>query len=341
VLLTKKIYRTILYSAVFFLIGITLSVAIFGVNTFYAVCRVEVFNPINDICWHCIYPVRMGGIELVGSDIVSPADNISSPFCLCGTTTGVNTSFWEPARIIETVKDPWCFNLISADLSNGGYFLAGDYAADVEPKQSVFSQAHFYMLNVWAFLELFMDMECLEDSGFDVAYITEIDPTWNDDMLAFLINPEALLFGNPVAVLACMADAVAANLFYPLDYMFWCMGSWGSAYPLAGHKGDNSNIQDNAAIAAKMVYKLTRELALWDTASNECGPVMFPIWQKSHFRMQVMKPVKDSTCHVIGRSGLFWASLKNPPYEAEGNATDNFDWVLTRKKLCCVGYDWL
>jgi conjugal transfer pilus assembly protein TraU len=337
--LKKRIYRMILSPIASFLIGVVCSLAIFGVHTCYAVCRTESFNPMNDICWQCVYPVRMGGIELISSTIPSPADNISSDFCVCGTTTGVSTSFWEPARIIETVKDPWCFNLISSDLNNG-YFLGGDYTQEHQPKEAMFSQAHYYMLNVWSFLDLFMDIPCLEDTGFDVTYITEVDPTWNDDMLAFLINPEALLFGNPVAVLACMADAVAANLYYPADYLFWCMGSWGSAYPLAGHKGDNSYIQDNAAVAAKMIYKLTRELTLWDTASNVCGSVMYPIWQKSHYRMQVMKPVKDSTCHVIGRSGIFWASLKNPPYDAGGNATDNFDWVITRKKLCCVGYDW-
>ena len=28
------------------------------------------------------------------------------------------------------------------------------------------------------------------------------------------------------------------------------MGSWGSAYPLAGHKGNDDYIQDNAALAA-------------------------------------------------------------------------------------------
>lgn len=59
------------------------------------------------------------------------------------------------------------------------------------------------------------------------------------------------------------------------------MDSWGSTYP-RGTKGNNGYIQDSAAVAARMVYKLTRELVLRDTASNVCGAVMWPIRQKSH-----------------------------------------------------------
>ena len=308
----------------------------------FATCRSTTFNPINDICWECIYPVSIGGMEVIGTDLDSPPDTVGSQVCACGegatAIVGVSSSFWEPARIIETVKDPYCFNLIGANLSqNDDGFLAGTLASDTG-KEYTATQAHYYLLNVWSFLDLFMDMPCLEYQGFDLAYLTEIDPLWNDDLLAFILNPEAILFGNPVMQLACMADAAASTLGYPLDVLFWCMGSWGSSYPLAGHKTDNFYVQDNAAIAAKLVYKLTRQLMLWDTASNVCGPIMFPIWQKSHFRMHVMKPVKDWTCHPIGRSGMIWAEMKNPTLNTEGDAADNFDWVLFRKVLCCVGF---
>ncbi|MDA4835001.1 TraU family protein, partial [Enterobacter hormaechei] len=48
-------------------------------------------------------------------------------------------------------------------------------------------------------------------ASFDVAYMTEIDPLWNDDVLTTLINPEVALFNNPIAVAACAADCVAAS----------------------------------------------------------------------------------------------------------------------------------
>jgi len=302
-----------------------------------ATCSADFFNPITYIYWDCIFPVAIGGITIFGSDIDSPGDDISSPICICGTTIGLSASFWEPARIIETVKDPWCFNLIGADLGGNG-FLAGDSQRTTKASKSTFAQAHYYMLNVWSLLDLFLDLPCLENTGFDIGYITEVDPLWNDDLLAFLLNPEALLFGNPVLQFSCIADSVAANAGLPLDVLFWCMGSWGSAYPLTGHKGNDNIVEDNAALAGRLIYKLVREYTLTDTATNVCGPTMWPIWTKSHYRLQIMRPVRDYTCQPIGRSGLIWAAGKNPPYSAGGNAADNFDWVLTRKKLCCLGY---
>jgi conjugal transfer pilus assembly protein TraU len=66
-----------------------------------------------------------------------------------------------------------------------------------------------------------MDFPCTEKRDFDLAYMTEVDPLWNDDSLAFIINPEALLFGNPIAQTACVADSVAAAVYQPIDPLFW------------------------------------------------------------------------------------------------------------------------
>lgn len=303
----------------------------------YAVCKARIFNPLNDVCWHCIFPVRIGGMTILGSDIDSPSDNISSPICVCGTNIGIKASMWEPARLVETVKDAYCFNIIGAQLSNPAEgFLSGGYDTD-NVRKNAFAQAHWYVFPLWAILNLFLDSTCFEHGGFDLAYMTEIDPLWNDDILGFILNPEALLFANPVAQLACMADSVASTVGVPLSSLFWCMGSWGSAYPLTGHINNDFYVQDNAALAARMMYKMGRELLLWDTGINECGPVMMPIWVKEHYRMHMMKPVRDSTCHPIGRSGHIWASMKNPPGGTSSGSADNFDWMMFKKRLCCMG----
>lgn len=50
----------------------------------------------------------------------------------------------------------------------------------------------------------------------DIAYLSEVDPLWNDSTLSMLINPEAALFGNLIAQGACAADAAAASAGLPL-----------------------------------------------------------------------------------------------------------------------------
>ncbi len=307
----------------------------------HAVCRESFFNPITDIDWNGIFPVKIGGVELMGSDIDTPPDNISSPICVCGSPIpkiGITASFWEPARMVETVKDPYCFPLIGAQLSNPKPgFLGGaseESGEDLPPE--TFQQAHWYIFPVWGILNLFLDVPCLEKGGFDIAYMTEIDPLWNSDISSFLLNPEALLFGNPAAQLACGADSVASNAGYPLDPLFWCMGSWGSAYPLTGHIATADSVQANAGLAARMIYKLSREALTWDPGVNVCGPVVTPIWIKSHYRFQIVKPVRGSIVTPMGRSDLIWGADKNPAWGTVSNAPNNFLWMIFRKVSCCV-----
>ena len=79
------------------------------------------------------------------------------------------------------------------------------------------------------------DFPCLERGSFDLAYLTEVDPLWNDDELTLILNPEAVLFANPVAVAACAADCVAATAGFGIAEMFWCAGCQGGLYLLDGH----------------------------------------------------------------------------------------------------------
>ncbi len=315
-----------------------------------AKCESTFINPIADVCWQCIFPMKVGGVTLKHyADVPDSPETNKSAVCKCGIYFGVTSSFWQPAAIIETVKDPYCFPTLGISLSNPKEgFLGGSHkepqagaGAQGDSSGHTFQQAHWLKFNVWTILDLFYDIPCLETDGFDLAYMTEIDPLWNNGILAFLLNPEAILFANPAAQLSCVADSIAANTSVPIDQLFWCMGSWGSAYPLSGEVSNQSYVEANAAIAGRFTYKMARELALWDTGTSYCGPVIMPIWQKSHYRMHIVKPVRDKTCHPIGRSGLMWSQLKNPPYKASGNASDNFSWMLFKKTLCCLYYEYI
>ncbi|MFP1526985.1 TraU family protein [Escherichia coli] len=55
-------------------------------------------------------------------------------------------------------------------------------------------------------------MGCLEGGDLDIAYLSEIDPTWTDSSLTTILNPEAVIFANPIAQGACAADAMPVPL---------------------------------------------------------------------------------------------------------------------------------
>jgi conjugal transfer pilus assembly protein TraU len=304
-----------------------------------AVCAGSFLNPITDVCWHCILPIKLGGVTVMPGD-PDTLDLSNLPACACpspaGPRPGIPYSFWEPARYIETVKDPYCFPSLGVGLTNPSPGFLGGGVKKPSFGHSTFAQAHYFIFPVWAMVEIAVNSVCVENTGFDVAYITEVDPLWNDDLVMAMIEPESILFANPVAQLACVADAVSSNIGLPLSPLFWCMGSWGSAYPITGHHASADYVQGNASIAAKTIYKMGRELLLLDTAVALCAAVPTPIWIKQNYRLQLAKPVRDYMCHPIGRSGMLWEYGKNPPWGAAGNSADNFLWMIFRKRSCCA-----
>ncbi len=297
-------------------------------------------NPVTDLCWQCIFPVSIAGIEIMPGPMENNVPDLSGmPVCTCPAPPplffrpGIPVSFWEPARYVETVKDPYCFPSLGFGLSDAGGFLGGgsQEQSNASVEASTFAQAHYFIYPVWSMMELLVDFACVEHSGFDVAYLTEVDPLWQNDILAFILEPEAILFGNPTAQTACIADSVSTNAGLSMSALFWCIGSGGSAYPLTGHVNDDNELMANSTIAARMVYKLARELLICDTAVALCGCIPTPIWVKHNYRIHIAKPVRDFMCHPFGRTGLIWGPFKNPPLTG-----DNFVWQLFRRRSCCA-----
>lgn len=344
------------FSGIVAAVFVALTLFLSAENAEAATCKGTPLNPITDVCWHCMFPFRVGGFQF-GRGADSAPGKIDPVMCECftsgqydhtaGNAWGLSTAFWEHARIIETVKEPWCMPALGTSLGGGteglNKLLAGsNKTAHASSTESDYAnqQVHYYYFPVWQLLNLFVDFPCIEKKPFDVAYMTEVDPMWNDDALSFILNPEALLFGNPITQLACMADTVAATAGAPLDPLFWCQGAWGSSYPLNGSSTVTNPTALNASMASRMLYKLGREGLLWDTAVDNCMPegVPTPIWNKGHYRLQIARPRRGNDCVPIGRPDMLWGSAKNPAWGAGRNSPDNFMWILTKARRCCVNY---
>ncbi len=306
-----------------------------------AICAGGSFlNPVTDVCWECVFPLSIAGIEVMPGPYENNLPDLSkAPICTCPAPPplfwriGIPVSFWEPARVIETVKDPYCFPTIGLDLGMSAGLQRGTniVKSDHTDTEFTFTQAHQLIAPWWSVMELLTDFACVEHSGFDVAVLTELQPEWQSDLLSFIIQPEALLFANPIARIACAADAVSTNAGYSLSPEFWCIGSGGAAYPMTGHAGDQNVLQANNTAAARMLYKTARELALCDTAIGLCSCVPTPVWIKHNYRSHIAKPVPDVWCHPFGRSSLIWGWAKNPPVIG-----DNFSWQIFRRRSCCA-----
>ncbi|WP_305045032.1 TraU family protein [Geoalkalibacter sp.] len=310
-----------------------------------AIPKGSMINMITDPAWMEVFPLRIAGITVASGDGYSAPDAASSPICVCPMPPplffriGVPVSFNEPARLVETVKDPFYFPSFGFDIgSTGGYTKALGAATmhAAEGHQNSFYQGHWFVFPIWGILGLLTDFLCVEQGGIDLAFLTEILPTWQDDSLAAFLTPEVLLFANPVAQMACVADSVAANAWRPIDPMFWCIGSSGSAYPLNGHFSDHNNIQSAFGTANRLIYNMSRLLLLWDTGMNWCSPVITPIWIKSHYKLQRLRPTVQKRAWPVGTSAWMYQHFGNPPLGSGVGSADNFSFLLFRKRLCCV-----
>ena len=306
----------------------------FVVNAF-AVCSPSgalTLDLIGKIDYSAMFPLRIAGATIVPGRIPDRGGEITSPICMCTDPfprIGIPVSFFEPSRIIEVVSDAWCFPTFGFGF---GTKLGGGTYGDGQDRQKTFYQSHYLIFPIYALLEILTDFVCLQNTGADYAWVSEVDPLWNSDTLSALTTPEALLFGNPVSNLACVADAASSTLFEPMDPLFWCKGTWGNAYPLTGWTNTKNMVEDSASVAASMIYRLHRDLVLWGSwgQAGLCGYYPAPIWRKSAYRLQLVSPV-PSYATTIGTSGLIWTPGHNPPFKG-----DNFGFVLFKKRDCCV-----
>ena len=142
-------------------------------------CNGRFVNPVSDICWSCMFPIKIGGIRM--SPAGEDTDGERNFFCTCGSPVprvGIQISFWEPVRLIDVTRNKFCL------VNMGGIILGGssvkghdtvDKGTSGGRKRS-FYQVHYYIYPVIYWLELLTDFVCIERSKFDVAYITEFDP---------------------------------------------------------------------------------------------------------------------------------------------------------------------
>ena len=301
-------------------------------------CVGKFVNPVTDICWSCIFPITIAGLRVSkpGEDTANP----QRPLCFCKDPprVGIPISFWEPVRLVDVTRTPYCM------VSMGGLVMGPN--TGVRHRGTVghrvaggmkhsFYHVHWYIYPVIYWLELLTDFVCMEKSEFDVAYLTELDPLWNDDETSFLINPEAVLFGNPIAQAACAADCVTASAGFSHDFLFWCAGCQGSMYPFTGSvPAHSSGIQASLLVTERFIAKLHREGLAWGYMGLQglCDKYPMPIIRKSQYKTQMTYPVPNTAgCHPLGRSDIVWSAGKHIPVKGE-----DFGYLIWRKRNCCL-----
>jgi conjugal transfer pilus assembly protein TraU len=303
------------------------------------------FNPITDICWSCVFPISIGGGKIESGQEDSP-DATTRGICSCGSPIpkfGIGVGFWEPVRVVEVVRTPYCFVTLGGLTLDPGFQTSSGVQSSKREARAVdsFYQAHWYTAPLLFWLEALLDDSCLERGVFDLAYFTEVDPLWQDSEMSFILNPDAGAFANIVAQSACAADCVAATAGFPSNMLFWCAGCQGPMYPLTGNVGAHvGGVQASALLAQRLTNKMHREGLIWAASGDGgmCGYYPQMLMDKRNYKMQMIYPVPNTQkvagrcCQPLGRSTAVWGAGKEYPIAGE-----DFAYMMFRKRNCCQG----
>ena len=301
---------------------------------------------LTSICWDCLFPIRLGGSAMFSTAPSSgyPAGATDQTVCICnnGSTPapGITLGFWNPFQLIEAVRTPGC------SVTLGGLTLPAVDPLQLGTKNNrqgdtadkSYYHYHSYSFPVLQMLNLLFDAQCMGGalSNFDILTLSEIDPTWTFDELAFFTAPESAAVALPPAQLACLTDAVAATAGQSLDDLFWCAGSWGSIYPFSGNaNGSISPVANTSLLATRaLAVQHRRGLAIRSMGNDAlCGGVFEPLMDKSQYRMSMFWPLPEANGkHVIGQTPLIWGEWRQIPATGEDSV-----YLIWRWQDCCLG----
>lgn len=310
-------------------------------------CTGRLFNPVTDTDWNNIFPITIAGARMTsGSNTINPLMAAMPPICVCPTIfgipfVGIGITYWQPLYVSEVEYRPGCLSSVGGvDVLPGPYdLLTGQEGSKNQGKGDKpvnRMQVHWYQYPVFSVMEIFKSLTCKSPSGFDLAYVTEVDPLWQDDMWSAVFAPESVLFSNPIAHAACGVDAVAASTAYPLDALFWCAGSWGNLYPLSGNSSHTGDwFASNNQVQAKFIARNARMGLQWQTIGPTaiCSSHPNPVWVKSQYRYNQVGPIRRKGRAVsTGDSGKFFQfpPITNTPVQEQ---TINLIW---QGQQCCL-----
>lgn len=356
------------------LVALFMSISAVTSHAADALCPNKFPDFINDVCWSCMFPIKMFGAITMGhdgEDFTTEAD--SSPVCLCPEQlkAGIPTSFWEMAYIVDVHTAPGCLPTL------GGTKLTLPWSEKnygVVKKQKAargngYRNAAYYVSPMMYLLNTVLDDACSDRSSFDVAWSSEFDPSWSDDQLAMIKMPVAHGFSNIAGAMAAGIDSLAALTGFPRNDIFWQAGSWGPLYPITGNVKTHISMDNTGhLLAARMLAEAhaMREMGSLFTKGGgrsyacepgevDCtsdmtravmcagSPADMPrqlIMKKKQYKIQRLFPTPDNEKGLLGGCCVpigRSTALREAGTQLPIEGYKDFGYTIFRKRDCCSG----
>ena len=321
----------------FFIFILSLNTAVFAED---APC----FDPIGKLDWDFFIDNIELKFESCSCEIPDNPTTLKAGFVM---------KLAEPIAMIEVTDTPWNFPCFDMNFDDSPLRKQGSSSTQVAGEYQVgkngFSYSHFIIYPIFGLMNYVQDYVCFERFNvLNLAFLGEVLPTHNNDILSSFVMPLRLLFSNPVAQMACAVDCAASTFSQPLNAMPWCSGCWGSLATDTGYIDGNNRPREAALLATRLVDFMHYTFALTKTTNSKnvmnlgdgilrdtmCRESYFPQILKNQYFLQIAYPVAWDA-QPIGRSGVVWENFKNLPW-----AGNDFVFALWRERtFCAEAYD--
>lgn len=319
-----------------------------------AACEGTFPNPITDICWSCVYPIKLFGTPMFGQQGEDFDTGFDNPVCFCDNPpqVGVSTSFWEPVYMTEVTTIPWCFPLLAGlqldvpvnttklgitDDQSRGDFNSNTAAA-------TFRWVHGYTNPLMYVLDVLLDNACTTKGSLSPEWPTEVDPGYDDWEISTTMNPISFAVANMTAIVVGTADAISALVDFPRPELFWVAGSWGNIYPYTGWVYPHITNEMTSRLLSTRLLAWQHEfksMAAFYGPENSCSDYgsWQPIMDKRQYKFSRLLPfpqtekINGNCCGPIGRSTI----LVESGTEVPASSYRDFGYVIFRKRDCCSG----
>ncbi|MBE7540561.1 MAG: TraU family protein [Opitutaceae bacterium] len=329
--------------------------ACLAADTASATCSGRFPNPITDICWRCMFPLRLGNTIIWGRGQHDNDSSKDSKFvCACGMSwVGISTGYWEPSHLIDVSADPYCTPSLGGKvLSDFG--LPADAEGTNSPQRGVtghsYTSLHYitYRFPVLELLQVLSDNPCVDRSPFDILDFSAVNPGWVDEQIGALLNPDAFLYGTIEALMTgvpvgvCSTTETEDEACLALRRLaHWSVGFNGMTYPLSGTSaGRDSTIAVTMNIAKRAFTVQHRTMRVWGTSGKKglCGYYPQPFLDDTDYKLSMLYPLPQATptlngkcCQTFGGSTLAWGAGRTWPVKGE-----DFSYLVFKKRDCCL-----
>ena len=310
----------------------------------------------TDVCWTCSLPISLFGLS-------DPPEGANDSFmCACPDDLGIpipgfSVGFFQPDQILETSQIPWCSPTL------GGIQLTEDYTHignTMETTETIgassttrtdnqdikMAQYHYNYLAspILKMMGVLAIPECDKTPGMvdlDIMFLSPLTMEWYDDLLSFVINPDAVAFANPIGQAMCIYDCAETMVTNRASETNWhCAGCDGSLYPLTGNvvgAADNP-IQASSLITQRAIAKSHRLGLSAQTMGKEamCEYLYNPTIPKSQYKVQMAFPTAQASgecCQPLGQNWLKWGLGRLSP---GGGKDTTFVYNVFRWADCCI-----